>query len=227
MVKIKFIILFLLLLSVPSFGQTNKNLVDSSSIKRNRIKVSPLRVIRIEYPGLELSYERLIGKRFSTEISVRYLKELIIQNYQAYQGFGFSIQEKYFLTQRQVLKPYISGELVFNKFKAGDTGIFGYKNPLKDTIAYSYNYHEDYTLNKQTMSLNIGFGVQLIFAKKISIDLNAGLGLKYRKVTHTDRSIPKDEMEMPRHPNLEYSSTKEGTYYTPNFALNIKIGYVF
>lgn len=50
---------------------------------------------------------------------------------------------------------------------------------------------------------------------------------KYKDVLHTDRLKPEDEMEIPRHPNVYYSSNKEGKYWTISLPLNIRIGWIF
>jgi len=42
---------------------------------KNQIKVSPLRVVNFVNPGIELSYERLHGNRYSSQLSFGYMNE--------------------------------------------------------------------------------------------------------------------------------------------------------
>ena len=63
--------------------------------------------------------------------------------------------------------------------------------------------------------------------KHFVLDFNIGIGLRNRNVTHSERLNYNDKMEQPRHPNIEYSQTVEGKYYTINIPFDIKIGYAF
>src|SRR5688572_20567996 len=73
-------------------------------VKRNQIKVSPLRVIDIPAPGLELSYERLHAIRFakfeyiSSQLSVAYLDNLLhLEEDRIPKGYRISLEEKFFV----------------------------------------------------------------------------------------------------------------------------------
>lgn len=221
MKKISSLFLFFILAVQCTSAQTNLNTY------KNQLKFSPFRLIDPVNPGVELSYERLHGKNFSTQLSVAYMTDpLKAAYYSSFKGFRLALEEKYFIENTSFVHKYFSTDIVFCKTTINDIGRFGIYESSLDSLARLYNYADSFTVHKQTLTLNFKLGFQII-KKHFVIDMCMGVGVKYKDVQHSDRLIPTDKMEIPRHPNVYYYSEKEGKYFTMNIPMNIKIGYIF
>jgi hypothetical protein len=55
---------------------------------KNQIKISPFRLFDLFNPGMEISYERMHGKRSSTQLSYT-LANSIVKPYSHLRGYGF------------------------------------------------------------------------------------------------------------------------------------------
>ncbi len=218
--KLSISLIFVLTLQYAS-AQTDLNTF------KNQLKISPFRMIDPINPGLELSYERLHNKKFSTQLSVAYMTDpLKAAYYNSFKGGRVAIEEKYFTETTPLLRKYVSTDIVYCKTTINNIGRFGIYESSLDSLARLNNYQDTFTVHKTTITANFKLGIQII-KKHFIIDMCAGIGLKYRDVQHSDRLIPSDKMEMPRHPNAYYYATKEGRYFTLNIPMNIKIGYAF
>lgn len=197
----------------------------------NNLKFTPLKIFGLINPSIEICYERMTGYIFSTQIMASYLlpSSIIHLNNdfkQDIKGIRVSLEEKLFLNNSESLRQYIGFEfdLLSNQYK--DIWSFGMKQPNKDTTKNFTNYLDTFRIIKKTYSLNLKLGCQII-VKRITFDFFAGLGLKYKDVSHFDRLNYLDEMELPRHPNIYYISNSEGKYWTLSIPLNVRIGWVF
>jgi hypothetical protein len=200
-----------------SFGKDTNSLY-----KKNQLKVTPFRIARFEYSGIELSYERRHTQRFSTQASVRYLTDPFhMTGGSGYKGAGCSLEEKFFLTPLKFFKLYLSMEGLFDKFTAVEQAHFVDGKNTPDSTRYTYL--DKFTIVKQAVSLNLKCGIQLFICKKIVVDVGIGPGLKYRNVIHKNRSVPSDVLE----PWIGNASTSEGEYFVANCSVGIKVGYAF
>jgi len=201
---------------------------DSTLNFRNQIKFSPLRVIDLVNPGLEISYERKHNNKFSTQLSIANMIGIIYRPYDNYMGIRLSIEEKkYFLKYKKCFKPYYATEIVYYNTNFTTVSTFGYKNRFVDTLAYTYNYEDTFSVHKTTLALNLKLGFEIQIRKHFIFEVYAGIGIKYKNVQHGNRLVPSDEMEMPRHPNAYYIAIVEGNYLIINIPANFKIGYLF
>jgi hypothetical protein len=193
-----------------------------SIFEKNQLKITPLRILRFEYSGIEHSYERMHTQRFSTQISLRYLTDPFhIGGGRGYKGVGFSLEEKFFLIPLKRFKLYISMEGLFDKFTANVQAHF---NNEKSVLDSTYrNYLDKFTIKKQAMSLNLKCGIQVFIFKKIVLDAGVGPGVKYRDVTHANRSFPSDVMQH----STNYPILSEGKRFVANCSVGIRVGYVF
>lgn len=172
-----------------------------------------------------------MGQNFSTQLSASYYLPTNIYDLENnfkpnIKGYSFAIEEKYYLNKSTPLGTYLSFEFKYLNNQYKDIWNFGVKNIFYDTTSNFTNYTDTFGIKKQTYSFNLKLGYQLLI-KRFAIDFYAGLGLRYKDVKHFDRINPKDEMEMPRHPNLYYITNREGKYWTVSIPINIKIGWTF
>lgn len=197
----------------------------------NILKITPLKLTGQINPAIELSYERRTGNSFSTQIMASYLLPKSVWGVSTdfnpdIKGGRVSLEEKFYFKKSAPLGPYFSLEFNYLKNRYRDIWDFGVKNIYSDTTYNFTNYRDEYGINKQTYSLNLKFGYQMI-VKRLSLDFYGGLGLKYKDVVHFDRTNPADEMEMPRHPNIYYITNLNGRSWTVSIPLNFRIGWTF
>ena len=197
----------------------------------NIIKITPLKLVDLVNPSIELSYERLTGRSFSTQLMASCLLPInlvgVIKDFNPeIKGFRFSVEEKFYFKKSAPLGPYAGFEFNYLNNQYKDIWNFDVKNTNSGT-AYNYtNYSDTFGIKKQTFSFNLKFGYQII-TKRLAIDFYAGLGLRYKDVRHFDRINPNDKMEIPGHPNVYYLTNQEGKYWTISIPLNLRIGWTF
>jgi len=197
----------------------------------NILKLTPLKLVGLINPSIEMSYERKTGRSFSTQIMASYLLPISIMDIGSdfkpnIKGFRVSVEEKFYLKKSAPLGPYLSFEFNYLKNQYKDIWNFGIEDIYSDTTYNFTNYPDTFGIKKQTFSFNLKLGYQLI-VRRLSFDFYAGLGIRYKDVSHFDRINPNDEMEMPRHPNIYYYTNKEGKYWTISIPLNVRIGWIF
>lgn len=210
---------------------TYKPLDNSYDKYSNIFKITPLKLVGLINPSIELSYERRTGRSFSTQLMASYLLPISVMDIgndfkPDIKGFRVSIEEKFYFKKSAPLGPYASFEFNYLNNQYKDIWNFGVKNIYSDTTYNFTNYPDTFGIKKQTFSFNLKLGYQLI-VKRLTFDFYAGIGLRYKDVRHFDRINPNDEMEMPRHPNIYYITNREGKYWTVSIPLNVRIGWTF
>lgn len=192
---------------------------------KNQIKFTPLKLIGLVNPGLELAYERKTSSKFSTQFMGSLLLDYEKSN-STLAGFRTSIEEKFFYRKSAPIGPYLSFEINYLQKKYYDTWNFGVEDINYNPDYANTNYSDNYGINKKTLSFNFKWGYQTII-KRFVIDFYTGLGLKYRDVQHFDRINPNDEMEGTLHPNIHFISNRETREWSISLPLNVKVGWIF
>lgn len=205
--------------------------IDSTISKLNNIiKFTPLKLVGLSNSGIEVSFERKTGNYFSTQIMASYLLPsnfLDAYDYKPmYKGFRLGIEEKLYFKKSALYGPYLGLEFNYMKNQYKNISWFGVKNIYSDTTYNFTNYPDSIRIHKQTYSINLKLGYQY-FVNRFSFDVYVGLGARYKDVVHLDRINPKDDMEMPRHPNFYYITNLNGKYWTLSIPLNFRIGWTF
>lgn len=197
----------------------------------NIFKIAPAKTLLWVNAGIELSYERRTRRNFATQATVSYLLPASILTLgddfkQHIKGFVVALEEKFYFKPSGLSDPYLGLEFSYLDNRYHDIWSFGIADTYSDTAYQFTNYTDKFGIKKQTYSLNLKLGMQIV-VNRLVFDLYAGLGLKYKDVRHFDRLNPADEMELPRHPNVWYITNKEGRYWTLNIPLSVKIGWCF
>jgi hypothetical protein len=195
------------------------------------VKMTPLKIVDLVNPGIELSLERRTGNYFATQLMASYLLPFTFEDFNTIykpniKGYRVAIEEKYYFRKTTPTGPYISLELNYLKNRYRTIESFGIKNIYSDSTYNNTNYSDTIRIYKQTFSINFKFGYQFI-VNRLSFDFFAGPGLRYKDVRHLDRINPNDEMQMPREPNEHYITNVNGQFWTFSMPLNIRIGWTF
>lgn len=188
----------------------------------NVLKFTPLKLLGITNPAFELSYERRTAQSFSTQVMASYLLPDQLSGevgfYPNIKGFRLAVEERFYFKKSAPFGPYIALEVDYLKNRYNTHSHFNYVlRSHRDTVG----------IKKQNISFNFKIGHQFII-KQFSIELYAGLGLRYKNVKHIKNNNPDDEeMDSPQHPNVFYITNREGKYSGISIPLNVRIGWTF
>lgn len=199
--------------------------------RSNVLKLTPLKLFGTDNPGMELSYERRTGRLASTQVMASYLLpvslwELGHRFLPPAKGFRVSLEERLYTKGSAIQGTYLAFELCYLRKQYYDVWGFGNRQSYSDTSIARFYYSDTFGIKKQTVSFNLKVGYQIIH-KRLSVDIFAGFGPRYREVSHFDRINPDDVMDPPRHPNVWYISNRNGRFWSVSIPVNIKIGYTF
>ncbi|MCC6599776.1 MAG: hypothetical protein IT223_03785 [Crocinitomicaceae bacterium] len=212
--------------------ENNFATIDSAHIRRSRqFKFSPLKLIGFVHPGLELSYERPTGNKFSTQFAACYLFASSVWEWREpfrpnTKGFGVGIEEKWYYKKAAPMGNYLSAECSYLQCSSRGIWRFGIEDIFADSNYNNTNYVDTFLVKKKTISFHLKFGRQVFF-NNFFLDFSAGLGLRYRSVIHEERIDPSDAMEAPYYFNAFYVASKEGRYWIMSLPLNVRIGWLF
>lgn len=194
----------------------------------NLIRLTPLKLIDGVTPGMELSYERITGNTFSTQVMVSWLLPKRIWDSKdgidpAIRGFRAAIEEKYYLGHEAPEGYYVAFELDYLKKRYVTQWICDKPNDTADNYP---DYSDTFRISRQTISGNFKIGYQVELGS-FYLDFYIGLGLRYRNVVQHDRLNPADELVRPRHPNVHWFQHHAGSFWTVSIPCNWRIGFRF
>jgi hypothetical protein len=197
----------------------------------NVIKFTPLKLLNFYFPAFELAYERKTGIRFSTEVRGGYILPNSILGLAddikpRNKGFTFSLEEKYFLKPPKRNRPYVAFEFDYRRIKYNSVQGFDFASNVEDTSHFKPDYVDSIVIKKQVFNYSLKYGLQTQY-KRFFFDFSVGIGIRHRQVRHIDRINPNDRDTRPRHPNLDYAMDRQGFYFRPTFAANLRIGFRF
>lgn len=216
------IITFICLNCQTAFGQ------ESFKSYSNQIFISPLRIIDLANPGVEIGYQRAYGKNLATAVSVARMIDLVIAHLpndpraiNNYKGWRLQMEQKYFLPTLNSNRPYLAVDAMYLKVNY-DTG----STFAADTARGTPEYHDDFHINKTNFSLNAKLGIQ-IPVKHFIFDFVAGIGVKHRLATRSGLEEPNAYEIIPPDINIWTQTNKAGNEFTISLPLNIRVAYEF
>lgn len=200
---------------------------DYKSARLNVLKITPLKTIDLVNAAIELSYERKTGANFSTQIMAAYLLPRSGMYFNEdlnpeIKGYRLAIEERYFFKKTAPKGAYVALEGNYLNAKYNEIESFGETGFYYDSTAYS----DSIRIAKQTVSVNFKIGYQFIY-KRVSFDIYAGIGLRYKDVRHLDRINPDDKMLTTRHRNIYYYHNIDGQFLTISMPINLRVGWAF
>jgi len=195
------------------------------TIYKNQIKLSPVRLITT-IRGIQLSYERQISGKLSTQLTASYIVDLLPYHFADFTkmtGYSLGIEQKYFLGKTKIKRRYLSADFTFLDSNFDMVHSFAYI-PSGDSLRTFYS--DTISVSRKTSTLSIKYGVQYCL-KHFVFEINAGIGIRYRDVTHTNKLHQDAVWERSREPNALDELFSDGHYFTLNIPLGLKIGYRF
>ncbi|MFK7951208.1 MAG: hypothetical protein AB8B73_00050 [Ekhidna sp.] len=206
---------------------THKPLDKRYADRKNIIKIDALKFASFEAGGVEISFEKKKSDKFSTQLKAGYILPSISQ-FQTFKprrirGFQLGIEERMYLKERAPDGYYFAGEFSYLNSKYNYTDTFEWTNKY-----YTIFFDDDFLVKKQTFSLNAKFGKQ-IFIKRLSIDLSAGAGLRFKNVKHRNLINPDAELSTSTFlfRDVEATNNTPGKYITISIPISVKFGWLF
>jgi len=194
---------------------------NSNNIHPNIIKFTPLKIIGLHNAAIELAFERRTHSRLSTQLMVSYLLPYNYQGNLEVKGFRMALEEKFYIRKLANYGPYVGLELDYLNSVTKKT--FSLNSP--DSSYYASSYSDDVNVHKQNIGLNLKYGYQFM-AKRLAIDIYAGLGIRFKNIKHFDRINFNDKIMGPRHPTFE-NLDRVGNAITFSLPLNVRLGWAF
>lgn len=189
---------------------------DDSGLYKNQIKFSPVRMIDLFNPGLEISYERVHSGKFSSQFSYAFDKDIFgLFPFNNFRGNRFSLEEKYFYKSMDNKRKYVSLDLILNNNTYSQ--VKSYPDSVSGNIENRRNF-----FHRKTFSANIKYGKQF-FLNRFIVDLSIGAGIKWRSL------IPEYNYPFVQQKGFDFTFflTSYAKYVTINIPMNVKIGYLF
>jgi hypothetical protein len=214
--------------------QTDTNQLPPSARLRvdtlnNIVKISALKLVGMTNAALEITYERKTGKGFATQIMASWLLPSSGVHWgndlhPNTRGFRTSVEEKYyFFWKKTNPRSYVALEANYMWSRYENIARFG---PSSWSDSINLNYEDTFKVHKQTLSINVKWGYHLV-VKHFSFDFYAGIGYRYKWVSHHDRINPLDPAEGTRHPNIYLTDMEAGNRSALSIPLGIRLGYAF
>lgn len=190
----------------------------------NQLKLTPLKLIDLTYPALELGYEKDYAKQHSVQLMIGYMHNFFgTSPFSGLKGYRLGLEQKYKLRSSTRSNNYIGAE--FAVMKAAFNYSTSYTSAANPPAT---SYIDTFGVKKRSYSLNLKIGaMRTLVAEKITIDIYAGYGIKYKETTRSGVDDPFAIEARPYHPNIYYTSCVEGKQFAGNLILNLRLGYRF
>lgn len=217
---------FLICIFLSSFtclySQTDTSSHDSFS---NLIKITPLKLLGTDNPGVELAYEKVLNENFSLQLMASYLyitvgsstnKAMKTNDF----NYRFSVEPKFYIDGIAPNGMYFSFETNYMNKKVRK--ILDFKDYTPEG-----SYEDTVLVFKQTLTFNMKLGHQFS-RNRLTMEIYMGLGLRYKDVRHLEKIDPDSELDDDFWiVNITGITYGEGNKWTAVVPLNMKIGYIF
>lgn len=193
------------------------------------VSITPLKIIDLSNPAIQITGEKKIGSSLSGGLSFGYL----LPGYKSgnvapkTKGITSGAMLKWFTHHSAPQGFYTAMGFYYlaNSYRA--TEGFRHTSPDSTAPGLPYNYTDTFTIHKQTYTINLMMGYQRIY-KRFSVDVYAGLGVRFKNVVYTDRKFPGDSPSFFRNLfNFLYPKNQQGKYSALSVPLNIRLGWTF
>ncbi len=208
---------------IKSRYQTPAYTLDSMN---NILKLTPLKLVGLLNPAIELSYERKTGKHFATQLMVSYLLPGYSEGYDEQgEGYKIGLEERYYYQTSAMKGFYLAWQIDYMQKKHKSQFIF----EIPDTSLLRISYTEKVDVRKKTFSVAPKIGYQTFYKNRWLIDVYMGIGLRWREVKHFNRARPEDPYANYKNIGLNQTFNEEtnAIKWFLFLPMNIRIGWAF
>jgi hypothetical protein len=195
---------------------------------KNQIKFSPLTLLS-DYSGIKLSYERMLNKKFSSQISGTYITDInkVSKDLKNRNGYALNFEQKYFAHSSNMTRFYLAMDFDFLKCRYEDVLRFKSDSIIKNFFgSYNATYADSIVLERKMYTVGLKAGIQFLY-KSFVLDFNFGLAYRNRDVRHFNRINPIHNLRITDVPNFYYNRSVEGNYNIFYIPIGFKIGFTF
>lgn len=197
----------------------------------NIVKINPLKAVSPIAAGLEIGLEKRMSNSFTTQLTGTYLFRNPVWRFadeidHQIKGFQGSIEQRYYFKRSAFQGPYLALDFSYLKTQFKDNWLFVDSESFVDSTLEYKTYTDTFGIKKQTYSLNVKYGYQFVI-KRLTIDMNIGLGVRYKDILHFDRMKPEDMPESSNEPDFYQLSNESGKRWTASFPVSIRMGWSF
>jgi hypothetical protein len=194
----------------------------------NQFKIAPFRTVS-DMRGVYVSYERIYRYRHSTQVTAAYIFDPLanteFSSWKNTKGYSFAIEQKYFRSDINNGRDYYSFD--FNYSNSSHTLIHYFRPKImRDSIDSTHLHLDTVTVKRKTYTFCIRYGAQWYY-KRLVFDLNAGLGIRYKDITHLNKLHPDDKMQGAKEWTFADIFNEEGKRTSGAVVVSFKIGYMF
>lgn len=198
---------------------------------KNRLSITPTILAGHFNPGLEISYQRLVGSKSAIQFSMTSLFNRDSQYSRNASGFRAGVEIKKYTQNQEKTRFYSSVNLeYFEKNHLADFTVWDEDETVNrdDNLYNDIDSESRLTVDKTYISLTPRVGIEHYLSEKLVVDGFFGMGFRYRQSQVSgldpDLSIRRDLFS-----NLFESTLSNGprNALTLNFDLNLRIGWVF
>ena len=131
-------------------------------------------------------------------------------------GFRVAIEERMYFSRSAPAGPFLAFELDYLNKRTVNEASF-----LRSESPFGF-YRATYKIDRQNYNAHLKMGYQRIL-NHFSMELYAGLGIRYRSVTHTYEDPAMEKEKVPHFGDVDH----KGKYFTISIPLNVRIGLAF
>ncbi|WP_346317110.1 hypothetical protein [Chitinophaga sp. YIM B06452] len=211
--------ILLLFTSICAYSQSESN--NTVFQHRNQLKFSLFPLHDPINTGFEFSYERQYRERWATQVAYTILSNGLHEmfdtekEYHGFKGHRISIEQKWFYPTRRErqIRKYFSVE-------ANRLEVHTIRTTYSD--AAPVNPVDRMNIDRRTFSANFKYGYEIPVKRRFVLDLSAGPGLKYRRVSNDKNYVGgwRSDSDV----NKIYDPVSE---WAAGFVVSVKIGYIF
>ena len=194
-------------------------------------KITPLKLIGFDNPGVEIAIEKATSHRWSTQLMGSYLfpSSLWVNDwYPRNSGYRIAIEQRHYFLSTAPLGGYSALEVNYLNRHAEDSWQFVHRSNAIDSLPMNQQKltTESYRIFKQTVSIQFKIGYQFSRGKML-FDFYGGLGVRYKDVRETGKTPSQDVVHYRESIRLKKIGNESGQYWTVSLPLNFRVGYYF
>ncbi|GAB5523143.1 MAG: hypothetical protein Roseis2KO_10150 [Roseivirga sp.] len=203
---------------------------DSIPWAKHKINLTPSSLFSRYHPGVEIGYERLHGKRFSTEYHFMMLTSRDNNYAREARGYMLGFELKYFHINTRKNRWYYG--LAMEAMEKTHTAELFYTLPVDNE--YAERERADYFTNlvevdKTFFTVTFRVGMQHYVTPNLILEGYAGIGSRYRNVRHLNSPVTdgfhsdRDYLGL----DIEYASNRATIERVVKFDLNVRLVWTF
>ncbi len=223
-------IFFLIHISIFAQASSDPSVVYDTSFKvkgyLNQLQFTPLKLIGWINPGIEVSYERLNGSRWSTQVTGTYLLPRPLLNIVGVKvdpqkkGFKIAVEEKFYIRKMEAKGFYVAAAMAYMYSRNIAEMNF-------ESLALNRSYRDTFEITKNNLYFSLQCGYYFTF-KRIIVTFSGGFGAQYRNAAYAGRINTEDQFTAtPIFIYLPHFYNKAGRSWEGYFPLTMRIGYLF